>query len=108
MTIKIIAHDKGNMVLERNNIFEGADILVGNTRRIHDLYIQNGFHVGKLNLLIIDDAADVLKDGTMAQFVQRLAESLPRCQRMIFTDRETPRVEKAIETLCANPKYLEF
>lgn len=103
-----IAHDKGNMVLERNNIFEGCDILVGNARRIHDLYIQNGFHVGQLSLFIIDDAAAVLKDGTSAQFVQRVAESLPRCQRMLFTDKETPRVEKAIETICTNPKYLEF
>lgn len=103
-----LAHDKGNMVLERNNIFDGADIIVGNTKRIMDLYIQNGIHVGQLNLFVIDDASEITKSPTIAQHIHRLAESLPKCQKMIFTQEMTPRVEKLVELLCVHPTMMEF
>jgi superfamily II DNA/RNA helicase len=103
-----IAHDKGNMVQERNNIFDGADIIVGNTKRIMDLYIQNGIHVGQLSLFIIEDASEIMKDPLMPGRILRLAESLPKCQKLVFTSEMTPRVEKLIEDLCTHPKVMEF
>lgn len=100
-----LAHDKGNMVQERNNIFEGADIITGNARRIHDLYNQNGIHVGQLTLFIIDRADEIAKDPVNAQRVHRLAESLPKkCQRIILSRAINPRVEKMAEVICSYPK----
>ena len=98
-----LAHDKGNMVLERNNIFDGADILVANTKRALDLYIQNGIHVGQLMLFVIDDADVITRDAIMLQRIMRFAESLPKCQRLVFTSEVTPRVEKLMEDFCLNP-----
>lgn len=103
-----LAHDKGNMILERNNIFDGADIIAGNPKRIHDLYIQNGFHVGQLTLFVIDDASEVTKDATILQRILRLAESLPKCQKLILTKELTPRLEQLIDQLCINPLIREF
>lgn len=103
-----IAHDKGNMVQERNNIFDGADIIVGNMKRIMDLYIQNGIHVGQLNLFVIDDASEVTKNPTIAQHIHRLAESLPKCQKLIFTEEITPRIEKLMDEVCLNPVVFAF
>jgi superfamily II DNA/RNA helicase len=103
-----IAHDKGNMVLERNNIFDGADIIVGNTKRILDLYIQNGIHVGQLALFVIDDASEITKDPQMPARIMRLAESLPKCQKIILSKEWTPRVEQLAEQLCINPLVREF
>src|SRR3989338_8122467 len=42
------------------------------------------------------------------EFVSRLAEILPKCQRIIIPKKITPRVEKMIELLCVNPKVMEF
>src|SRR3989344_1887616 len=103
-----LGHDKGNMVLERNNIFDGADIIIGNPRRVIDLYHQNGIHMNQLNLFIIDEASLIGNTPTTAAFVYRLAESLPKCQRIIIPKEITPRVEKMIELLCVNPKVMEF
>jgi len=103
-----IAHDKGNMVLERNNIFEGADIIVGNPKRILDLYIQNGIHVGQLNRFVIEDASDMVKDAMAVSRIMRLVESLPKCQKFILTSELNPRTEKLIEDICIDPKVEEF
>ncbi len=103
-----LGHDKGNMVLERNNIFEGADIIVGNTKRIMSLYNQNGIHMNQLNLFVVDGASEITTDPVMAQHILRLVESLPKCQRIVLTREITPRVEKMIEYLCLNPKITVF
>ncbi|MES2555981.1 MAG: DEAD/DEAH box helicase [Bacteroidota bacterium] len=103
-----LGHDKGNMILERNNIFDGADIIIGNPKRVIDLYHQNGIHMNQLSLFIIDEASLIGNTPTTAAFVYRLAESLPKCQRIIITKEITPRVEKMIELLCVNPKVMEF
>ncbi|HLP56485.1 MAG TPA: DEAD/DEAH box helicase family protein [Fluviicola sp.] len=103
-----LGHDKGNMIQERNNIFEGADIIVGNPKRIMDLYHQNGIHINQLNLFIVDDAAEIANNPNAAAYISRLAESLPKCQRIVITSEITPRVEKMIELLCMNPKVMEF
>jgi superfamily II DNA/RNA helicase len=103
-----LAHDKGNMVLERNNIFDGADILVANTRRLLDLYIQNGIHIGQLTLLIVDDATEIAKDVLMTQRIARLMESFPKCQHLLFTTELNPKVEKLAEVFCSHPVIMQF
>jgi superfamily II DNA/RNA helicase len=101
-----LAHDKGNMIEQRNHIFEGADIVVGTAKRIYDLYIQNGINMGKLKLFILDDAETMLKESTIAQ-MRRIADSLPKCQRIIFANSVSPKLEKVMEDLMLNPLEIE-
>jgi superfamily II DNA/RNA helicase len=96
------------MVLERNNIFDGADIITGNPRRILDLYIQNGIHVGQLTLFVVDDASEIAKDAQTVQRILRLAESLPKCQKILLSKEWTPRVEQLADQLCVRPLIREF
>jgi superfamily II DNA/RNA helicase len=101
-----LAHDKGNMVQERNNIFDGADILVVNPKKMLDLYIQNGVHINQLTLIIIDDADEIAQNNLTVQHINRLTESFPRSQRFMFTKELNPKVEKLMEIFCKNPAIL--
>lgn len=103
-----IAYDRGNMILQRNNIFDGTDIIVGNPKKILDLYIQSGLHVGQLNLFVIDDADEVCKDAVSTQRVLRLIESLPKCQRVISTTSINARLEKVMSELFTAEVTLDF
>lgn len=102
-----LAHDKGNMVLERNNIFDGADIIVGTTKRILDLYIQNGIHIGQLTLFVLDDASEICKDPVAGVHINRLHESFPKCQRIFLTSEMTPRLETLSETIQWAPLIID-
>jgi superfamily II DNA/RNA helicase len=77
-----LAHERGNKLQQRNDIFDGTEIIVGTPKRMHDLYIQNGFNVSKLKLFVLDDAIELFKGGYKAQ-VTRIAESLPKCQYLL-------------------------
>jgi ATP-dependent RNA helicase RhlE len=77
-----LAHERGNKLQQRNSLFDGTEIIVGTSKRIHDLYIQNGFNISKLKLFAIDDVDEVIKAGYITQ-ISRLAESLPKCRFLL-------------------------
>jgi superfamily II DNA/RNA helicase len=79
-----LAHEKGNKLLQRNDIFDGTEIIVGTPKRIYELYIQNGFNVSKLKLFMLDDAIELFRKGHGMQ-IARLAESLPKCQHILLS-----------------------
>ena len=58
-----LAHDKGNMLQQRNDIFDGTEIIVGTAKRIYELYLQNGINLNLLELFIVDDVEEVLLAG---------------------------------------------
>ncbi len=92
-----LAHDRGNKLQQRNDIFDGTEIIVGTARRLYELYIQNGYNVSKLKLFILDDAIDIFKSGYKSQLT-RIAESLPKCQHILasqsFSDK---RIEEYLD-----------
>ncbi len=85
-----LAHDRGNILQQRNDIFDGTEIIVANPKRLYELYIQNGFNVGKLKLLILDDMVELFRTGHKMQLI-RLFESLPKCQHLYFSTTFTER-----------------
>ncbi len=95
-----IADDKGKIIEQRNAIFDGAEIIIGNPKRLLELYNQNGFHVNQLTLVIIDGAETLCKNPLTLQAVRRIAESLPKCQKLIFSNGNHDRLEPFCEDIC--------
>lgn len=102
------AVDKGKMIEQRNLIFDGCEILIGNPNRLLDLYIQNGFHINQLTLFIIDQADIIARDAKMSLALRRISESLPKCQRMIFSENVTPKLEEFVADVCTFSNFTEL
>lgn len=85
-----LAHDRGNILQQRNDIFDGTEIIVATPKRLYELYIQNGFNVGKLKMLILDDMVELFRKGHKMHLI-RLYESLPKCQHLYFSTTYTER-----------------
>lgn len=102
-----LAHDRGNMLQQRNDIFDGTEIIVGTARRLYELYIQNGYNVSKLKMFILDDALDIFKNGHKMQ-ISRITESFPKCQYILlshsFKDR---RVEEYLDEFVPITQLIE-
>lgn len=95
-----IADDKGKIIEQRNAIFEGAEIIIGNPKRLLELYNQNGIHVNQLSLIIIDQAETLCTNPITLQSIRRIAESLPKCQKIIFTEGTHSRLDSFCEDIC--------
>lgn len=101
-----LAHEKGNMLQQRNDIFDGTEIIIGTPKRLYDLYIQNGYNVSQMKLFVMDDMLDIFRKGFKMQ-MSRITESLPKCQYLFlshsFSDK---RIEEYLEEFL--PVYIEL
>ena len=92
-----LAHDRGIMLQQRNDIFDGTEIIIANAKRLYELYIQNGFNVGQLKLFILDDTIELFKKGYKMQ-LSRIVVSFPKCQHLYFSNSfKDHRVEEFLE-----------
>jgi superfamily II DNA/RNA helicase len=83
LTLDLII-EKGNKLKQRNDLFDGTEIIIGTPKRLCELYFQNGFNIGKLKLFLILEMDDQMRSGYRG-FISRIAESLPKCRQLIFT-----------------------
>lgn len=94
-----LVHDKGNMVQQRNDIFDGTEIVVGNPKRIFDLYLQNGINLKLLEIVIIDEFELCIQQGRQAE-LKRLIESLePKTQVVLLSNEVTKKATAFVENL---------
>lgn len=104
-----VADDKGVMIQQRNDIFDGAEIIVGNIKRVYDLYIQNGINLRELVLMMVDDCEDVITSTKEYMYFMRLKDSLPqKCQKALFLSSITEKAEKLMDNFTDNAELLEF
>jgi hypothetical protein len=87
-----IAPDKGKIIEQRNAIFQGTEVLLGNPKRLMELYLQNGFHVNKIHLLIVEGFDEICKENQAYQGVRRIIESLPKCQKLFISTKNHPKM----------------
>ncbi len=94
-----LAHDKGSMLQQRNDIFDGTEIIFGSPKRMCELYLQNGVNFKLLDLFIVDDLDECLAQNRAGD-IKRMIESLEaKTQVILLTNAFTPRVEAFLESI---------
>lgn len=102
------ANDSGKIIEQRNFIFEGADIIVGNPKRILELYNQNGIHVNQLTLLIIDEIDQISKNPNSLQHVRRICESIKKCMKLAVRYGEHHRIIPFMDDICESYEEIVY
>jgi ATP-dependent RNA helicase RhlE len=104
VTVDLI-HDKGNQVKQRNDIFDGTEIIVGTIKRIHDLYVQNGINFKLLDYFILDDLEEILSQGKVME-IKRLIDGFNKTQLICLANEKSARVAQFIESVELDLKTL--
>lgn len=100
-------HDSKDIQDQIDELYEGTDVVIATPKRLHSIFLQNGVNINKLQMFIMDDASTIIKNGHKV-VIHRLAESLPRCQKLVFTDELTSRLVEATESLMPFAKVVEI
>ncbi len=98
--------EEGKINKQSVEVYEGADVVIGTAKRVHELYFNHSLNVNKLKLFIIDDAELMIKNAWQSP-VDRLGESLPKCQHLVFTNEYTVKVEKLIHKFIVVPSIID-
>lgn len=107
LTVDLIV-EKGNKLQQRNDLFDGTEIIVGTTRRMAELYFQNGFNIKKLKLFVVLGLDEQMRAG-MKGYLVRLTESLPKCKSLFFTtDADEERLRSYLDEFYPNIRLLDL
>lgn len=100
------AYEEPNVNKQRDDIYAGVDIVIATPKRLTKLYYMNGINLGRLNMIIVEDA-EFLIGNSFHTDINRINESVPKCQCIVFAKKFEPRVEKLEELFMANAQLVE-
>lgn len=106
-TIRIVGiHADDSMENQVNWLTDGCDIVVAVPSRARAVYLKLGLNTNKIQLMVIDDAAEMVKQG-MQLPINELANSIQKCQHLVFTEVMHEKLEKMIDAFMRFPVLIE-
>lgn len=88
-------------------ITDGVDIIIATPERARAVYLKLGLNLNKLQLFIVDDADEVVKNGLQLPVVE-LGRGIPKAQHLVFTDVYHHRIEKMLDYFVENLSVIEI
>lgn len=85
---------------------DGADIVVATPDRARAIYLKLGLNLNKIQLLILDDAELIVKQGLQLPTIE-LANSITKCQHLVFTEVMHSKLDKMIASFMKQPAIIE-
>jgi superfamily II DNA/RNA helicase len=92
---------------QMNALADGADVVVATPDRARAIYLKLGLNLNKVDLLIIDDAEKIVKQGLQLPVVE-LANSIDKCQHLVFSEVMHARLEKMLDPFMNVPAIIEI
>jgi len=91
---------------QMNALADGADIVVATPDRARAIYLKLGLNLNKIDLFIVDDAELIVKQGLQLP-VAELANSITKCQHLVFTEVMHDKLNKMIAPFMKQPAIVE-
>jgi superfamily II DNA/RNA helicase len=85
---------------------DGADIVVATPDRARAIYLKLGLNLNKIELLVVDDADQIVKQGLQLPTVE-LANSITKAQHLVFTEVMHDKLDKMIAPFMQLPALVE-
>ena len=88
------------------HLTDGVDIVVAIPSRARAIYLKLGLNTNKIQMMILDDASDLVKQGLQLP-VNELARSIQKCQHLVFTEVMHEKLAYMIEDFMVMPATIE-
>lgn len=106
-TIRIVSLIAGPSVeSQMDELTDGVDIVVATPDRARAIYLKLGLNLNKILMFVVDDADLIVKQG-MQLPVNELANSIIKCQRLVFTSVMHSKLETMIAPFIRQPFVVE-
>jgi len=106
-SIKIVGlYPAPGMEAQLNALADGADIVIATPDRARAIYLKLGLNLNKVDLLILDDAELIIKQGLQLP-VAELANSIDKARHLVFTEVLHDKLLKMINPFMNMPAVIE-
>ncbi|EHQ30496.1 DEAD/DEAH box helicase [Mucilaginibacter paludis] len=107
-TIRVVSlYAAPGIEAQMNALADGADIVVATPDRARAIYLKLGLNLNKIIIFIVDDADAIVKQGLQLP-VNELANSITKCQHLVFTEVLHGKLEHMIDPFMNAPAIIEI
>ncbi|HZL11762.1 MAG TPA: DEAD/DEAH box helicase [Prolixibacteraceae bacterium] len=92
---------------QKDKIYMGSDVVIGTARRLNQIYTLYALNLGVVKIFAIDNAELVIKSLNYTQ-IDRLSESMPKAQRVIFTTQMNEWIERFADAFMNVQEIIEI
>lgn len=100
------AYDEHNIDTQRDDIYNGVDIVIATPTRLNKLFFLNGINLNKLQMIIVEDAEYLFRNNNFGN-VMRVPQSINKCQYVILSTKYDARYERYIESFMYNAQIVK-
>jgi len=101
------ACEDGKINDQKDKIYLGSDVVIGTPKRLNQIYSVYGLNLSVVKIFAIDDAELVIKNINYSQ-IDRLAESLPKAQKVVFSSAMNDWIARLSEEYMNVQEIIEF
>jgi ATP-dependent RNA helicase RhlE len=107
-SIRIVGlYPEPSMQSQLDALADGTDIVVATPDRARAVYLKLGLNLNKIMMLVIDDAAEIVRIGAQLP-VAELANSIIKCQHLVFTEVMHGKLQQMINPFINMPALIEI
>ncbi|WP_452596520.1 DEAD/DEAH box helicase [Pontimicrobium sp. MEBiC01747] len=100
------AYEEHSIDAEKDEIYYGQDVIIATPKRLNKLFYINAINVTQLKLFIIEDA-EFAERGMYFADVNRIPESIGKCQYVIFAEKLTDKLLRFQDTFMFNAQTVK-
>ena len=102
-----VGHEQLHIDIQKSEIFEGTDILISTPKTMNKLFLLNGVSTAQLKIISIDDA-DFLSQHSSYTALMSIAQSIQKCQYVIYSDKMHPVLKRFESYFMERSKIVSF
>jgi len=102
-----VAFDQGILQYQKDEIYDGLDILICTPKRLKELINVNGVPMTKVNLIVVDEADEVMSN-THHAIIYRIGDGVKKAQFIFSSSDWNLRFDTVEERLMKNPVFIEL
>ena len=102
-----MACDDEKIDIQKDRIYMGSDVVIGTAKRLNLIYSLYALNLSSVKIFAIDDAESVIKSINYLQ-IDRLSESMPKAQKILFAGVHTEWLERFSNHFMNNQEVIEI
>lgn len=107
VTIRVVGlYIEPSIQPQMDALADGVDIVVATPDRARAIYLKLGLNLNKIMMLVIDDADEIVKLGAQLPVVE-LANSIIKCQHLVFAEVMHGKLQQMIDPFMHMPAIIE-
>lgn len=101
------ACDDEKIDIQKDKIYMGSDVVIGTPKRLNLIYSLYALNLSSVKIFALDDAESVIKSINYLQ-IDRLSESMPKAQKIVFASNLTEWLERFSKDFMNNQEVIEI